>query len=85
MFRTAFPDGRFTVEDLLADGEKVVSRFTATGTHKNDFMGIPATGKAITVTGIDILQFADGKAVEHWGEIDGLGMMQQLGVLPLAG
>ena len=82
MFRAAFPDGCFKVEDMLTDGEKVVCRFSVTGTQRGDFMGIPSTGKALKISGIDIIQFANGKAIEHWGEFDGLGMLRQLGALP---
>jgi len=83
--RSAFPGVHFTVDDVLADADKVVARFTMTGTHTGDFMGIPATNKAIVVTGIDIVRFAeDGKAVEHWHEWSGMELLQQLGVLPSA-
>lgn len=81
-FRTAFPDAHQTVEDMIAEGDKVVARVTLTGTQKGAFMGIASTGKKVTVTGIDIVRFANGKAVEHWGNEDDLGMMQQLGALP---
>lgn len=84
-FRAAFPDGRFKVEDMLTDGEKVVCRFSVTGTHRGDFMGMASTGKALKISGIDIIQFANGKAIEHWGEFDGLGMLRQLGVMPSEG
>jgi steroid delta-isomerase-like uncharacterized protein len=80
--RAAFPDVRFTADDVIAEGDKVAARFTMRGTQRGDFMGIPATNKEITVTGIDIVRFRDGKAVEHWHEWSGLGLMQQLGVLP---
>lgn len=82
MLRTAFPDVKQTVDDMIAEGDKVVARITMTGTHKGAFMGIPPTGKKITVTGIDIVRFVNGKAVDHWGNEDDLGMMQQLGALP---
>jgi steroid delta-isomerase-like uncharacterized protein len=83
MYVAAFPDLRFDAEDLLASGDKVVGRFRATGTHEGDFMGIPPTGKAVDVQGIDIIRFADdGLALEHWGVFDALGMMQQLGAMP---
>ena len=82
MFRTAFPDLQFSVEDMIAEGDKVVSRITMRGTHKGEFMGIPATGKTITVQAIDIIRFANGKAVEHWGVTDSAAMMEQLGVAP---
>jgi len=81
MFLTAFPDLHFTVEDLIAEGDKVVARATLSGTQQGTFMGIPATGKRMTITGIDINRFVGGKSVEHWVEMDRLGLMQQLGVI----
>ena len=82
MFRTAFPDLQFSVEDMIAEGDKVVSRITMRGTHKGEFMGIPATDKTFAVQVIDIIRFANGKAVEHWGVTDSAAMMQQLGGAP---
>lgn len=82
MFGAAFPDLHFTVEDQIAEGDKVVSRVTAHGTHQGDFQGVPPTGKPVTQTGIDILRIVGGKVVERWGEFDNLGLMQQLGVVP---
>ncbi len=79
------PDMRATVEEMVAEGDKVVVRYTVTGTQTGDFMGIPATGKPIKMTAIDILRFKDGKIAEHWLEGDQLGMMQQLGVIPTPG
>ncbi len=81
----AFPDGKTTSDDLIAEGDKVVERFTLVGTHKGDFMGIPASGKQVRVTGMSIFRIANGKIVEHWGENDGIGLMTQLGVLPASG
>ena len=81
-FRTAFPDFNYTIEDQIAEGDKVVTRVTWNGTHKGPFMGIPPTGKIISVTGIDITRWSNGKAVEHWSNEDIMGMMQQLGVIP---
>jgi steroid delta-isomerase-like uncharacterized protein len=81
----AFPDGKTTTDDLIAEGDKVVERFTLAGTHKGDFMGIPATGKQVRVTGMSIFRIANGKIVEHWGENDAIGLMMQLGVLPAPG
>src|SRR5438067_1340475 len=78
MMRQAFPDLKFTVEDAIAEGDKVAVRSTITGTHKGDWMGITATGKPFTMTSIDILRMQNGKAVEHWGNEDDLGMLQQL-------
>ena len=80
MFRAAFPDFRATVEEMLEDGDKVITRARFSGTHQGEFMGIPATGNAFDVAVIDIVEFRDGKAVAHWGVMDQAGMMQQLGV-----
>jgi steroid delta-isomerase-like uncharacterized protein len=77
----AFPDVRFTADDVLAEGDRVAARFTMKGTQKGEFMGIPATNKAIVVTGIDIVRFENGKAVEHWHEWSGMELLQQLGVM----
>ena len=81
----AFPDGRTTTDDLVAEGDKVVERFTFVGTQKGDFMGIPASGKQVRVTGMSIFRIANGKIVEHWGENDAMGLLMQLGVLPAPG
>lgn len=81
MFRTAFPDLRCTIEDMIADGDKVATRYHVTGTHQSAFMGIPATGRKITTTGIDIMRFQDGKVVERWAVEDNLSLLQQLGVV----
>ena len=79
---TAFPDFRMNVEDMIAEGDKVVARVRLSGTHQGEFMGIDATGNRVTITGIDILRInADGKIMERWGNFDDLGMMQQLGVM----
>jgi len=85
MYQTAFPDTRMTVEDEFAQGDRVVIRWTARGTHTGELMGIPPTGKQVTVTGIDVYRVAGGKLVERWGEFDQMGMMQQLGVVPTPG
>ena len=79
---TAFPDAQHVVEDLIAEGDKVVARFTARATHQGEFMGIPPTGKEVTVRGIAICRFVGGKEVEHWGVGDMLGRLQQLGAIP---
>src|SRR6266508_920449 len=81
----AFPDGRTTTDDLVAEGDKVVERFTFVGTQKGEFLGIPASGKQVRVTGMSIFRIANGKIVEHWGENDGMGLLMQLGVLPAPG
>ncbi len=79
---TAFPDFRMNVEDMIAEGDKVVARVRLSGTHQGELLGIDATGNRVTITGIDILRInADGKIMERWGNFDDLGMMQQLGVM----
>jgi steroid delta-isomerase-like uncharacterized protein len=83
MYIAAFPDLRMEPEDILASGDKVVARLRCTGTNTGDFMGMPATGKSVSVEAVDIIRFgADGLAREHWGVFDALGMMQQLGAIP---
>jgi steroid delta-isomerase-like uncharacterized protein len=83
MYMGAFPDLRFTAEDILPSGDKVVARVRATGTHQGEFLGIPPTGKRIDVQLIDIIRFGDdGLAHEHWGVMDSMAMMQQLGLVP---
>lgn len=80
MFRAAFPDLHYTIDDTIAEGDRLVQRNTAHGTMKGDFMGMPASGKEATWSEIHIVRFdADGKAVEHWGVVDQLGMLAQLG------
>ncbi len=83
--RTAFPDIHFTVEDQIAEGDMVVTRWTARGTHTGEFQGLPPTGKQVRLAGTDIDRIADGKAVECWANVDELGLMRQLGVLPTPG
>ncbi len=78
----AFPDLRITIEDQLEEDGKVVGRYTVRGTHKGDFMGIPATGKSIQIGAMDVIRVKDGQMVEHWGQFDMLGMFQQLGLAP---
>ena len=70
---------------FLEDGDKVIARARFSGTHQGEFMGIPATGKRVSFGVIDIVRYADGKVVEHWGQMDNLGLMQQLGVVPAPG
>jgi steroid delta-isomerase-like uncharacterized protein len=82
MYRTAFPDLHLDVDDLIAEGDTVVSRWTGRGTHQGELMGIPPTGKQVTVTGVVISRFSGGKAAEDWELIDTLGMLQQLGAIP---
>ena len=81
MLHAAFPDLRIAVDDMVAEGDKVASRWTSSGTHKGEYMGIAPTGKQTTFTGISIHHIKDGKIVESWDEVDQLGMMQQLGVV----
>lgn len=80
-FRTAFPDFRYTIEDEIAVGDKLVHRLTARGTQKGEFQGVAATGKQATWSELHIGRIANGKFVEHWGIGDQLGMMQQLGLV----
>jgi predicted ester cyclase len=83
LYRSAMPDLRFTIEQELTDGDYVVQRVTATGTQKGDLPGIPATGKRATVTGVIVTRLKDGKVVEGWSQFDQLGLLQQLGVIPM--
>ncbi|MBK6326408.1 MAG: ester cyclase [Chloroflexi bacterium] len=78
----AFPDIHYTLEDVIAEGDKVVVRFTVTGTHQGAFAGIPATGRQVAMQGIIIHRLQDGKIIEDWVVRDTLGLMQQLGVIP---
>lgn len=84
MYRAAFPDLRMEAEELLPSGDKVVGRVRATGTHTGEaFMGLPASGKQVNIPLFDIIRFDDaGRACEHWGVMDSLSMMQQLGAIP---
>jgi predicted ester cyclase len=82
MFQAAFPDMRTVLEDEIAEGDKVVTRGYFTGTHKGEFMGIPPTGKTIKVGYIDIWRVANGRGKDNWVQMDMLGLMQQLGVIP---
>src|SRR5689334_16878631 len=84
-YRGAFPDLRFTVEDQIAEGDRVVTRWSARGTNSGSLMGMPPSGRSATVTGISIERIANGKMVETWVNFDTLGMMQQLGVIPAPG
>ncbi len=80
-----FPDLQVTIEDMVAEGDRVVKHWTARGTHQGEFMGIAPTGKQITITGMDIYRIAGNKIEECWSNSDSLGMMQQLGVVPPPG
>lgn len=81
----AFPDIAFTIEDQMVEGDRVMTRWTARGTHKGTFMGKAPTGKSVTVTGITIARIRDDEVVESWGEWDTLGLMRQIGLVPAAG
>ena len=84
-FLTAFPDLHFTIEEMFGAGDMVAQRWTCTGTHEGELMGIPPTGKPVVTTGIDIFRLADGKIVEEWVNWNTLSMLQQLGVIPPTG
>ncbi len=83
--RTAFPDMRATIEDQVAEGDLVVTRWSVQGTHQGMFWGHSPTGKQMSVTGIIIERIVNGKAVEGWMEMDTMNQMQQLGVMPQLG
>jgi predicted ester cyclase len=83
--KTAFPDLHYVVEDAIESGDRIVHRLTATGTMKGDFMGMPATGKRATWTEIHIGRGVNGRLTEHWGLVDQLGMLVQLGIVPAPG
>jgi len=85
MMRAAFPDIHWVADETIASGEKVVTRFTWTGTHRGPFLGIPATGKHVTVKGVVIDRLPGGKMADSRILMDSLGMMQQLGVVPSPG
>ena len=82
MYRTAFHDLRLNMEDLLADGETVVARWSCRGVHKGELNGIAPTGKQVAITGVTIVHFTNGKIVEGFVNWDALGLMRQLGVVP---
>ena len=82
---SAFPDLHVTIDDIIAEGDKVVKVWSTNSTNKGDFMGIPATGTQIVVTGMEVFRIADGKIAENWIIMDNLGMLQQLGVIPPLG
>lgn len=84
-YAAAFSDLRYTIEEIIVEGDRVVNRWTARGTHTGSLMNIPPTGKFVTVTGISIDRVVNGRVVEGWTEFDMLGMLQQLGVLPAPG
>ncbi|HXF60737.1 MAG TPA: ester cyclase [Caldilineaceae bacterium] len=79
--RAGFPDIHFTIEDQVAEGDRVVTRWTAHGTHAGAFQGIPPTGRQVRIVGVDIDRIVNGRIVECWAHVDELGMMKQLGVI----
>jgi steroid delta-isomerase-like uncharacterized protein len=83
MLTSAFPDHHTILEDMIAEGDKVVVRTTFSGTHQGPFMGIPPTGKRFNQQAIHVIRVVDCKATEHWGVVDNLSLMQQLGVIPV--
>ncbi len=85
LFRRAFPDLRYTIEDMIAEGDKVACRVTLTGTHRGVFNGIPPTGRAIRVEQIHIARIVAGKGREHWAALEMLTLLQQLGAIPARG
>jgi steroid delta-isomerase-like uncharacterized protein len=85
LFRSIFPDLEWRIDDLIAEGDKVVARTTMRGTQRADFFGIPPTGRTVEMAGIHVVRIADGRIVEHWGINDDLGLMRQLGAIPVPG
>mgnify|MGYP002777051020 CR=1 FL=1 len=83
MMFSAFPDGRHVLEEVIAEGDQVVTRGTFIGTHQGELMGIPPTGRSVKFSVVHIDRIIDGKIVEHWGQGDTFAMMQQLGVVPM--
>lgn len=81
-FLSAFPDSRVTIDDMIAEGDRVATKKTFTGTHSAEGIGIPPTGNRVTIQYVDILRLRDGRIVEHWLSMDQLSFMQQLGVIP---
>jgi steroid delta-isomerase-like uncharacterized protein len=82
LFVSAFGDSKQVIEDQIAEGDKVVSRGTWSAVHTGDFNGIPATGKRFQIPIVTVDRIVDGKIMEHWGQPDSLGLLQQLGVIP---
>jgi steroid delta-isomerase-like uncharacterized protein len=82
MYLSAFPDGAITVDDQIAEGDTVATRWTGRGTHQGELMGIAPTGKQVTVAGLSYTKFKNGKMVESWANWDTLGMLQQIGAIP---
>ena len=85
LFRAAFPDLEWRIDDLIAEGDKVVARTMMSGTHLGEFFGIRPTGRRVSMTGVHILRIQDGKIAEHWGSNDDLSLLRQLGAIPAPG
>jgi steroid delta-isomerase-like uncharacterized protein len=81
-FRAALPDWHSELDQLVEEGDVVVERFHASGTHRGELMGVPATGRTLVLQGINVFRIDDGRIVERWGRLDTLGLMQQLGLVP---
>jgi steroid delta-isomerase-like uncharacterized protein len=81
MYRTAFPDIHDTVEELVAEGDKVVARWTSRGSHQGEFMGVAPTGRHVTFTGMRLFRIAENKIAESWVNIDERGLLEQLGIV----
>ena len=84
-FRSAFPGFQVEIEDMLAEGDKVAARFRLRGTNTGSFQGMPPTGKAVNVTATGIFRVVDGKGTDNWVNLDALGLLQQLGIVPAPG
>jgi steroid delta-isomerase-like uncharacterized protein len=82
MFTGGFPDAKGGVEEVIAEGDKVVVRWTGSGTHEGEFMGVPASGKHVTFSGTSTYRIANGQIAEEWTHFDGLGLMTQIGAIP---
>jgi steroid delta-isomerase-like uncharacterized protein len=85
VYRKAFPDLHFTIEDEIAEVDKVAVRYTVRATHEGDFLGFAPTGRRVTAPGLDIYRIHDGKIVQQWGSINQFIFRQQLGIIPIAG
>ena len=81
-FTAAFPDAQITVEEDISEGSIVASRWTITGTHQGEFQGVPASGRRISVTGVDFSRVVDGRIAEHWAQFDLMALLQQIGAIP---
>ena len=84
LYRSAFPDTHFTIDAMVAEGDLVATRWTAQGTHTGDLMGMAPSGKHVTVTGMNINRAVNGKLSDGWGNFDQLGLLQQIGAIPMA-